>query len=86
MNCIIQERADIAGVAAGDNELIEPDMIDETSIADPECCPSRILGLWDDGKNNTGLYKQKQIRKYDLGRADKGFWLTSAPMSGPPNL
>ena len=53
MNCVVHKRAK-KGVA-GDNKPIEPDMPDESSIAEPEHCPIRILRVRQEGEDNTRL-------------------------------
>ena len=56
VNCVIHESADMpVALVAMDNKLIEPDMINEGSVADPVCCPARILCLWNDGEDDARL-------------------------------
>ena len=57
MNCVIHKRAE--KLVAGDNEPIEPEMPDESSIAEPEQRPIRKIRVRQEGENNTRLSKVK---------------------------
>ena len=47
----------------GKNKLIEPEMPNESGVAEPEHCPIRILRVRQEGENNARLSKEKQIRE-----------------------
>ena len=57
MNCVVHKRAE-KGVASG-NEPIEPEMPDESGVAEPEQCPIREIRVRQEGKNDTRLTKAK---------------------------
>src|SRR6266404_3678452 len=48
---VVRDRAK-AGIALH-GELIEPKMIDKTRVAQPIDGPFRLVGIWDDSRNDT---------------------------------